>query len=141
MAMYQNGFPVGYNPANLYNPQPTQFTQPQQSQTPQNQEPIIQDNNMIWVQGEVGAKSYMVARNTRLPLWDSEENKIYLKTSDGEGRSSYKILEYTIKEPEKPEDKFVTREEIMKYMDNKMSDVISQIKEALNGKSTVQSAE
>lgn len=42
-------------------------------------------NSIIWVQGEAGAKSYLVAPNTTLMLMDSESQTFYLKSSDASG--------------------------------------------------------
>ena len=95
---YNNGFPVGYQP--MYypqgypqNPQPNTMNQPQQPQ-PQAQA----QNSIIWVQGEAGAKSFLVAPNTTVQLWDSEEQTIYLKSADASGMPSMKILDYKIRE-------------------------------------------
>jgi len=55
------------------------------------------------VQGEAGAKSYLVAPNTTVQLWDSENPVIYLKSADVSGMPSMKILDYTIREGEKPQ--------------------------------------
>lgn len=60
--------------------------------------PQNQQNNLIWVQGEAGAKSYHVAPNTTVPLWDSENQTIYLKSADSTGMPSMKILDYQIRE-------------------------------------------
>ena len=49
------------------------------------------------MQGEAGAKSYMVAPNTTVQLWDSEAQVIYLKSADASGMPSMKILDYTIR--------------------------------------------
>ena len=38
-----------------------------------------QNSGITWVQGEAGAKSYLVAPNTTVQLWDSEAQRIYLK--------------------------------------------------------------
>lgn len=127
--IYQNGFPIGYNTNNLYNPQVTQFTNPQ---TPQQN-----NTSIIWVQGEAGAKSYMMAPNTTLSLWDSEDQKIYLKTTDQNGVPSMKTLKYEIVEPVKLEDKYLTRQEFTSYMDGKISAIISELKGALYGKSDI----
>lgn len=54
-------------------------------------------SNLIWVQGEAGAKSYLVAPNQTVVLWDSEQNSIYLKSADASGMPSIKILDYTIR--------------------------------------------
>lgn len=55
-------------------------------------------NGLIWVQGEAGAKSYLLAPNNTLALWDSEAQTIYLKSSDASGMPSMKVLDYTIRE-------------------------------------------
>ena len=49
------------------------------------------------MQGESGAKSYLVAPNCTVQLWDSESNTIYLKSADASGMPSIKILDYTIR--------------------------------------------
>jgi hypothetical protein len=65
----------------------------------------------------------MLAPNTTLPLWDSENQVIYLKSTDASGMPSMKILDYTIrnntppiqeKEPEGNTD-YVTHEEFKKF--------------------------
>ena len=86
---YYNGFPAIYQP--VY---PT--AQAPVMQTPmQNQQPT--NSSIIWVQGEQAAKSYLVAPNTTVQLWDSEEKVIYLKSADASGMPSMKILDYTIR--------------------------------------------
>ena len=84
---FNNGFPIGYQPAQIYYPS-------QQVQQPQPQ----QNNGIIWVQGEAGAKSYLVAPNTTVQLWDSESQVIYLKSADASGMPSIKVLDYTIRD-------------------------------------------
>lgn len=79
---YQPYFPQYYNP---------QYQQPQQQQQAQ------VSNGIIWVQGEAGAKSYMVAPNNTVQLWDSESQTIYLKSADASGMPSMRILDYTIR--------------------------------------------
>jgi len=61
------------------------------------------DNPIVWVQGEAGAKSFLVAPNKTIPLWDSENQTIYLKSADASGMPSIKILDYTIREREAPQ--------------------------------------
>ena len=62
-----------------------------------------QQNGIIWVQGEAGAKSYLVAPNTTVQLWDSESQTIYLKSADSSGMPSIKVLDYTVREaPARP---------------------------------------
>lgn len=88
--MAYNPFPVGY--------QPTQFYYPQQQQAQQSQpQPAQQSNGIIWVQGEAGAKSYLVAPNTTVQLWDSESDVIYLKSADASGMPSMKVIDYKVR--------------------------------------------
>lgn len=98
---YNNGFPINY--PQYYNPQ---YTAPmtQMPQTPQPQTYQAQPGGgIIWVQGEAGAKSYLVAPNTTVQLWDSENQVIYLKSADASGMPSIKTLDYTIREiPQNP---------------------------------------
>lgn len=108
---FNNGFPVGYQPAQIYYP-PQQVQQPQPQQTQQN-------NGIIWVQGEAGAKSYMVAPNTTVQLWDSESQVIYLKSADASGMPSIKVLDYTIRDsapqhqkPTNPQVDYATKEDV-----------------------------
>lgn len=82
--------PNYYNPYNFY-PQSylnqsygmqPQMQMPQQSygQQPQNQGPKM----MEWVEGEVGAKAFQMPNgwpaNSPIPLWDSTDTVIYLKS-------------------------------------------------------------
>lgn len=82
---YNNGFPVGY----------PQMVMPQYQQPMQ---PQPQSGGVVWVQGEAAAKSYLLAPNTTLALWDSERQTIYLKSADPAGMPTMKILDYTIRQ-------------------------------------------
>jgi hypothetical protein len=57
--------------------QPSMPSQPMQAQQP--------NNGLIWVQGESGAKSYLVAPNATVMLMDSEGERFYLKSADASG--------------------------------------------------------
>lgn len=91
---YNNVFPVNYQP---YYPQA--YNNPSVQQNAQNG----QNTGVIWVQGEAGAKSYLVAPNTTVQLWDSEAQVIYLKSSDASGMPSMKIIDYTIRDQAQPQ--------------------------------------
>lgn len=117
---YGSNFPIGYQPAQIYYPQ-QYSSQIQQSPAQQG------GNSIIWVQGEAGAKSYLVAPNTTVQLWDSENQVIYLKSADASGMPSMKVLDYKIREAAQPMQQtqvisqpqphgdFVTREELMAF--------------------------
>lgn len=68
-----------------------------------------QSNGIIWVQGEAGAKSYLVAPNTTVQLWDSEAPVIYIKSADASGMPSIKVLDYVVRERAESERKQVTQ--------------------------------
>jgi hypothetical protein len=71
------------------------YTQPTyQPATPQNQA----NTGLIWIQGEAAAKSYLVAPNTTVVLFDSESQTVYLKSADAAGMPSMRILDYTIRD-------------------------------------------
>lgn len=86
---FNNGFPVNY--PQMY-PQYNYVTQPQivQQQTP------VNDNGILWVQGEAGAKSWAVAPGKSVLLMDSESNTFYIKSSDQSGMPMpLRIFDYT----------------------------------------------
>lgn len=83
-----------------YQPYQNQYmTQMQQPVMPVQAQQQQQNNNgLIWVQGETGAKSYLVAPNTTVLLMDSENQRFYLKSSDASGMPlPLRIFEYTEK--------------------------------------------
>ena len=84
--MAYNYFPMSYQQPAYYPSQPA--PQPPQ-QTP--------TQSLIWVQGEAGAKSYLIAPNSTVTLWDSESQTIYIKSADATGMPSIRTLDYTIR--------------------------------------------
>lgn len=95
---YNSGFPIGYN--NYYPQYGTGLQTPLNAQNGNVPSGNYQNNTspIIWVQGEAGAKSFLVAPNTTVQLWDSEEQVIYLKSADASGMPSMKVLDYTIRD-------------------------------------------
>lgn len=58
--------------------------------------PPAPQSNPIWVQGEEGAKAYMVAPGSSVMLMDSENTVFYLKSSDQSGMPlPLRIFDYT----------------------------------------------
>ena len=81
-----------YQPTYYSAPLPDQLTQFRQGQyQPQMQStqiapaPQTGGNGIIWVQGEEGAKAYMVAPGNSVFLMDSEASVFYIKSSDASG--------------------------------------------------------
>ena len=101
---YQPGFAPGYYPMGQPSAMPDQLAQLRQNyQQPQQSAPII------WVQGEEGAKAYMVAAGNSV---------FYIKSTDASGMPQpLRIFDYTergkqaVEKVESKNDKFVTREE------------------------------
>ena len=107
---YVNNYPAYMNAQNYVYPQVP--TQPQ-VQTPQS-------SGMVWVQGEAGAKSYLVGAGQSVLLMDSESSSFYIKSTDASGMPlPLRVFDYTerVQTPkavgasEISADKFVTREE------------------------------
>lgn len=67
---------------------PSNYTNPQQN-APQNDA-----DSRIWVQGEGGANSYLVAPNSFVRLWDSQASVFYEKRADASGRPTTEVYEY-----------------------------------------------
>lgn len=93
---YNNYFPTGYQPVQYVPTQSNAY--PTQMNVGTTQPNANQNNNLIWVQGEAGAKSYMVAPNQTVQLWDSEAPVIYLKSADQMGIPSMRIIDYTFRD-------------------------------------------
>ena len=90
---------MAYNPYNPYMPPAyqqninnerlaylQQFQQPQQQQTC--------NQGLLWVQGEAGAKSFLVAPGASVLLMDSEATKFYIKSADNAGMPNMRTFEY-----------------------------------------------
>ena len=88
--------PTYYDPAQQ-NPMGQFNQQFQQPVTPPTTQPMAQqwNNGLIWVQGEAGAKSYIVAPGNTVMLMDSEGERFYLKSADASGMPMpLRIFEY-----------------------------------------------
>ena len=111
MPAYNNYFPVGYQPM-TYQPSIPSM-QPQVS---------TNNNGIVWVQGEAGAKAYPVGAGNSVLLMDSEKECFYIKSTDVSGMplplrvfSFKEIIEQPISNrlaKELDTSVFVTREEL-----------------------------
>lgn len=133
MPLYNNGFPIGYDPRVLNNPRPTPYANQALNQTPQVK------NYITWVKGREEADAYMLGRNTVLPLWDSEDPLIYIKSTDEFGNPlPEKVLRYTVEQKKEnniqnQESQYVTRQDMEGMMDR----FLDKFKEVMNGQSVV----
>lgn len=140
---YYNGgyYPQYQNGAmpDMLNGYKQQYQMPQMQQTvsqpmPQAvQQPIPTQksaNELIWVQGEAGAKGYLVAPNNTVVLWDTESPTVYVKSADSNGIPSMRTLDFTERTnvPKTPEtapvsheckcgSKFVSKEQFVELED------------------------
>lgn len=96
------------------------FQQPAQQVMPQMQPPQQQQmvgQSIIWVQNEQEAYNYLVAPNSAVALWDSNNPAVYLKQADASGKPTMKIydlVERTTHRPQaapQPAAEYVTRQE------------------------------
>lgn len=119
-----NPYMGGYNYGQYFNPLQPQMDRLAQMQAQyQQQQPQVPQTNqgILWVQGEAGAKSYLVAPNTSVLLMDSENSQFYIKTTDQAGMPTLRTFVYqevtgapqnAQKQPETNlDDKYVTRQE------------------------------
>lgn len=98
-----------------------QYQPPMQQPVMQQAQPAQQTGGIIWVQGEEGAKAYMVAPGNTVLLMDSDGSSFYLKSADASGMPQpLRIFDYVerqaganrhAQEPMQDMGQFVTRQE------------------------------
>ena len=118
--------PYGYQPGYYGQAMPDQLAQLRQNayQQPMMGQAAQQTQgtpSIIWVQGEEGAKAYMVAAGNSVLLMDSENSAFYIKSTDASGMPlplrvfDYKERTTATKMPpqtaQQPGGEFVTRAE------------------------------
>lgn len=118
---YYNG---GYPPLNQqYQPQYTQYQMPQQN-----------TNGINWVQGEAGAKSFIVANGQSVWLMDSENPVFYLKSTDPSGIPlPLRIFDFSERTSQNPPvvhendllENYVTRQDLQEF-ENRISQLLKQ---------------
>lgn len=128
------------------------FQNPYASLMPQNQfypqsmnnQQIIpqeQPQNLIRVNGIDGAKAYQMPANSTVSLFDSNEDIMYIKNTDGAGFPSIRMFRFEeIKEITKSEEKqdYISREEFEEFKKELMNNgkqSISRSKSNLTDKS------
>lgn len=127
-----------YQP-NYYGNQAQNRQYPQQYQQPISQ-PQQSGNGLIWVQGEAGAKSYLVAPGNTVMLMDSESERFYIKSADASGMplplrvfAYQELTQQGVQAPavaEQPNlNNFITREEF----EQRIASLTAQKEVATNG--------
>lgn len=111
---------------NPYYPAPMQdnLMQMRQQYQPQQMQPLTQppqnpiaQGGVQWVSGEQEARSWMIAPNAAVALWDSTAPTVYLKQADASGKPTLKIYDLVERAENAPDRanakpvEFVTRKE------------------------------
>ena len=96
-----------------------------------------QDSALNWVQGEAGAKSWIVAPGSTVLLMDSEAQRFYLKSADANGVPSMRVFTFTEVAPAAPAQpvqsaKFVTMDEFNAFKAEVVSKLEAPTKEEEN---------
>lgn len=112
----------------IFNGYPATYQNPYMIQQPQFQQPQQQQSGIIWIQGEAAAKSYLVAPNTSVALFDSERQTVYIKSADASGMPSIKTLDYTIREAAQNASPGVPKESITYATKDDLNAVYAKIK-------------
>lgn len=138
--IYNNGYQNAYNP--YYGQVPMQNT-PNIGMTQQQSQMGQKQSNRVWVQGEAGAKSFLVAPNSEVELWDSERQSIYIKTADMNGIPSTVTLDYVIRDNNQSNqinnqsnnqlDNFATKDDI-EVLQEKMEEIKQSIDSIVTSK-------
>ena len=128
--MYGHGYPGGwqggyYGPAGAVPDMLNQYKASYQQPQMQAQQVQQSGGGMVWVQGEAGAKSFLVAPGQSVMLMDSEAMRFYIKSADASGMPLplrvFTYTEETAQHPQTPQtpaqpaldpNKYVTRDEL-----------------------------
>lgn len=90
-----------------------------------------QDTSAInWVQGESGAKAWLVTPGSTVLLMDSEGHRFYLKSADPSGMPALRVFEYSEVSADKPQQtaqapQFVTTDEFAEFKNEVMNKITS----------------
>lgn len=112
MAMYNPGFPVGYQPY-----QTAYYNQPQQTQQPLTPPTIRAE--IVLVDNEQVATNYPVAVGTPQMMITKDDKFIFIKTAYANGQSQLDVYERRPPRPKEPPvdmSTYVTRDELEKRL-------------------------
>ena len=131
MNPYSNYNMMGLNGFNNYNQFQPQLNQPQ-----------VNTQNLIRVNGIDGAKAYQMPANSTVALFDNNEDIMYIKTTDGAGFPAIRTFAFNEvvanTNPIQDTADYVTRDEFNKLKEELLNDKqsISRSKSNLTDKST-----
>ena len=131
--MFQNPYASLMGQNQFYNPQ---------MMNPTPVQPQEQAQNLIRVNGIDGAKAYQMPANSTVALFDSNEDVMYVKSTDGAGFPSIRTFVFTEKlnvEGKSPDVEYISREEFEEFKKELMNNgkqSISRSKSNLTNKSS-----
>ena len=120
--MFQNPYASLMGQNQFYNPQ---------MMNPTPGQPQEQTQSLIRVNGIDGAKAYQMTANSTVALFDSNEDVMYVKSTDGAGFPSIRTFYFTEKvnaEVKSPDVEYISREEFEEFKKELMG----------NGKQSIQ---
>ena len=94
------------------------------------QNPLPQ-SGVQWVSGEQEARSWMVAPNAAVALWDSTAPTVYLKQADASGKPTLKVYDLVERLASAPDTQKAPAAE---YVTRKEFDALAALVSEMNGK-------
>lgn len=121
MPMYQNPYQIPQT--NNYIQKPTGF----------------QNNGIIWVQGIEGAKAYQIPQNSNAVLMDSEQNRMYIKTSDNIGMCNLRIFDFTeVTETHNSNNSIILQQDLSRFVTKEeLNEILSNFKGSVNNEQSI----
>lgn len=104
--------------------------QQMQSIPPMPQNPLPQ-SGVQWVSGEQEARSWMVAPNAAVALWDSTAPTVYLKQADASGKPTLKVYDLVERLASAPDTQKAPTAE---YVTRKEFDALAALVSEMKGK-------
>jgi hypothetical protein len=107
-----------------------QLRQQMQAIPPMPQNPLPQ-SGVQWVSGEQEARSWMVAPNAAVALWDSTAPTVYLKQADASGKPTLKVYDLVERLASAPDTQKAPAAE---YVTRKEFDALAALVSEMKGK-------
>lgn len=102
----------------------------QMPQMPTMQNPVAQ-SGVQWVSGEQEARSWMVAPNAAVALWDSTAPTVYLKQADASGKPTLKVYDLVERLASAPD---AQKAPAAEYVTRKEFDALAALVSEMKGK-------
>lgn len=109
-----------------------------QNQMAQRYQTPFQPQELIRVTGVDGAKAYQMPPNSVVPLFDNDNDIMYIKSTDGAGFptiKSFRFIPYETTQP-RPNTEYVTREEF-----EKLKEMIENGKQLISKTASIQQSD